>query len=401
MKLFRSLLIAPATIGLLAPLAASSNEVNLNEISNFSNFAVADVENIDHSDEEIFEIVNSFNESPELETLIAGGEGMAHDHASDSFSATTSASFSADMAIGSIDGQGTTSTITDGKEAVSFVYGYQIDLNTSFTGEDSLDISIDAGNATADTLGELDLNSTGDDLQLDGVSYTFPIGGRTTVFVGDNMDGSTLYNTACLYGGITNTLDDCGNVESALGSGQGTAAGASFDLGGGFTAALGYTGAGSSTSGLFTKESQDAGGAQLTYTGDSYGLSLTYATIEQAEGEGFDKSYTAINGYWSPEDSSLPSISVGYEQSDSEKWWKEESSTFFVGLQWDEFGPGTLGTAVGTAGHIDDNATEYYMYEAFYSYPLNDGVTITPVVYVKEAAAADETGVMVKTSFSF
>ena len=43
------------------------------------------------------------------------------------------------------------------------------------------------------------------------------------------------------------------------------------------------------------------------------------------------------------------------------------------------------------------------MYEAFYSYPVNDGMTITPLVYVKEFASGtdDETGVMVKTSFSF
>ena len=53
------------------------------------------------------------------------------------------------------------------------------------------------------------------------------------------------------------------------------------------------------------------------------------------------------------------------------------------------------------AESIADDAAEYYMYEAFYSYPVNDGMTVTPVVYVKEAAAADETGVMVKTSFSF
>ena len=43
------------------------------------------------------------------------------------------------------------------------------------------------------------------------------------------------------------------------------------------------------------------------------------------------------------------------------------------------------------------------MYEAFYSYPVNDGMTITPLVFVKEMATGtdDETGVMVKTSFSF
>ena len=44
------------------------------------------------------------------------------------------------------------------------------------------------------------------------------------------------------------------------------------------------------------------------------------------------------------------------------------------------------------------------MYEAFYSYEVNDGMTVTPLVYIKEKSEAgvdDETGVMVKTSFSF
>ena len=42
--------------------------------------------------------------------------------------------------------RGVTTTITDGDEDLQATYGFQIDLNTSFTGEDSLDISIDAGN---------------------------------------------------------------------------------------------------------------------------------------------------------------------------------------------------------------------------------------------------------------
>ena len=43
------------------------------------------------------------------------------------------------------------------------------------------------------------------------------------------------------------------------------------------------------------------------------------------------------------------------------------------------------------------------MYEAFYEYAINDGMTVTPLVYVKEAKSGndDMTGVMVKTSFSF
>ena len=36
MKLFQRLLVAPAALGLLAPMTANANEVNLNEISNYS-----------------------------------------------------------------------------------------------------------------------------------------------------------------------------------------------------------------------------------------------------------------------------------------------------------------------------------------------------------------------------
>ena len=384
MKLFKSLLVAPATLGLLAPMSATANEVTINDFTPAEELAITN-------------------------SRVDGLEARLNNIEAGSFSETTTASFSADMAIGAIDGQGTSTTITDGQEAISAIYGFQIDLNTSFTGEDSLDISIDAGNAISTTLGELDLNGTSDQLVVDGVSYTFPLGDKTTVFVGDNMDGSTLYSTACVYGGITNTLDDCGNVNSALGGGSGTAAGASFDLGSGFTAAVGYTGDGSSTKGMLTKESADAFGGQLTYTADSYGASVTYANIESTTSTtdltavaGSDVTYWGLNGYWTPSESgSMPSVSVGYEVGDSEADGVKDTSTFFVGLQWDEVGPGTFGAALGTTGHITEGETEYYMYEAFYSYPVNDGMTVTPVVYVKEASSADETGVMVKTSFSF
>ena len=117
MKLFQRLLVAPAALGLLAPISANANEVNLNEISNYS-----DVNNI--------EFANSFNNDDSTENaLLAGGEGLIdnHDHGpEDSFSSTTSASFSVDMAIGAVDGNANT-------EKVVAAYGYQIDLSTSFS----------------------------------------------------------------------------------------------------------------------------------------------------------------------------------------------------------------------------------------------------------------------------
>jgi len=36
MKLFKSLLVAPSTLGLLAPLSVAANELNFNDISGYT-----------------------------------------------------------------------------------------------------------------------------------------------------------------------------------------------------------------------------------------------------------------------------------------------------------------------------------------------------------------------------
>ena len=395
MKLFKSLLVAPAALGFISPLALSASEVNLNDISNYS-----DVDTI--------EFANSFGKDEANEkNLIAGGEGLVSDSSYDGgFSETTTASFSADMSLGGVDG-GTS------KEDDAFMAGYsfQIDLNTSFTGEDSLDISIDAGNAGSAGISELDGNTGGDGLTVDGVSYTFPIGAKTTAFVGDSTDGSLLFNTACVYGGPSNTLDDCGNNYSAINAGGGTAFGASYDVGNGFTTAFGYTGEGGAD-GLMTDEGDDAMAGQLAYTADNYGVSFTMAYKENPT---FNYAVTdadvwALNGYYIPAADGFPTISVGYESAESEvpslSPTSTDSEAWFVGLQWDDVWSGTAGLAIGTKQHTANNDTlddELLMYEAFYSYEINDGMTITPLVYSKEFAPGtdDETGLMVKTSFSF
>jgi len=387
MKLFKSLLVAPATIGLLAPLSATANEINLADVTGYS------------SSEEV-QNISEFNPAEELavtNSRVDGLEARFNNFEAGSFSTTTAASFSVDMSIGAQDNAPQGGAVS-APERIEAAYSFQMDLTTSFTGEDSLDISIDAGNAGGATA-EFDGNTGGDGLVVDGVAYTFPVG-DATVFVGDNMDGSTLYNTACVYGGPSNTLDDCGNVNSAF-VGNGTAAGASYDFGNGFTGALGYAGDGSSTNGLMTEQGDDAYGGQLTYTADRFGASVTWANVETA---GVETRSVAFNGYWTPETTGLmPSVSVGYEQDDSETVGTQDTTSYMVGFQWDEVGSGTLGTALGTLAPYADDADELMMYEVFYSYPINDGMTITPLVYFKEAPVGSEdiTGVMVKTSFSF
>ena len=380
MKLFQRLLVAPAVLGLFSPLAANATEVNLNAIS-------------DYSGEELELDLNSFKSfSNKKPLLISGGEGLIDDV--DSFSTTTTASFSADFAIGGAGVEGSTTSA----ETVMAGYGFQIDLNTSFTGEDSFDVSLDAGNAGTDGVAEFDLNSGGDGLTVDGISYTFPVGGAT-VLVGDTVDGSSLFSTACVYGGPSNTLDDCGNVNAAF-VGSGTTLAASYDFDNGFTAALGYAGDGASTSGLMTSQGSDSYGANVAYTADTYGVSVSYAMVEDASG--IDDTYTALNAYWTPD--GFPSISAGYEWGDdgSAASTADELTSYFVGIET-EVGPGTAGAALGTKTPTVEGSSELLMYEAFYTYPINDGMSITPLIYVKENVAGtnDETGVMVKTSFSF
>ena len=381
MKLFQRLLVAPAALGLISPLAANATEVNLDAISNYSDTQLE----IDS---------NSFKSNTAKESLlISGGEGLVT--SSDSFSTTTTASFSADFAIGALDGGSAT---TD--DAVSAGYGFQIDLNTSFTGSDSFDVSLDAGSDSASGYEEFDLNDAGSSLAVDGISYTFPVG-DLTVLVGNGADGSSLYNVACVYGTPSDTMDDCGAPSSVF-VGGGTTLAASYEFGNGFSAAAGYSGQGPTSAGLMTKEGLDSYGFNGAYTGDTYGVSVSFVK-EEIKDDAFDDVYTAVNAYWAPE--GFPSISAGYEwgEDGSEANAVDGKTSYFVGVQFDDLGPGTFGAALGTKTVTTEGSAELLMYEAFYSYPLNDGMTITPLVFVKEMASGtdDETGVMVKTSFSF
>ena len=406
MKLFQRLLVAPAALGLISPLAANATEVNLNEIANYS-------------DVESFEVTNSFDNSQLTnDPLLVGGEGLVDTDSFDGgFSETTTASFSVDFAVGAVDGlnevtNGTTNDQLEGDQTVQATYGFQIDLNTSFTGEDSLDVSLDAGNGlTTGPLAEFDLNgayagASADLLAVDGISYTFPATDKITAIVGDNTDGSALFTTACAYGGPSNTVDDCGNVNAGITNG-GFMVGAAYDFGNSWTAALGYAGP---ETDIMSKEGADAWGANVAYTADNYGFSVTYGHVDStvtAAGvtspDGEKDAYTAFNAYYSFDNGI--SISGGYEFGDigGALATQDESINYFVGING-EAGPGELGVAMHTSGGQLEHQDEELMYEAYYSYPVNDGMTITPLIFVKEQAAAntpDQTGVMVKTSFSF
>ena len=57
MKLFKSLLVAPATLGLLAPLSATANDINLVDVNGYS--SSEEIQNISEFSPEELAVTNS------------------------------------------------------------------------------------------------------------------------------------------------------------------------------------------------------------------------------------------------------------------------------------------------------------------------------------------------------
>jgi len=229
MKLFQQLLVAPAALGLLAPLSVSASEVNFDDISTYSN------DNLEID-------VNSFNQKS-TNNLLAGGEGLVE--SSDTiggFSETTTASFGVDFVVGAEDGATS--------EAAAFGYQMGIGLETSFTGEDSLAVTIDIGDGTS---GALAFDDTSDVLTVDGLTYTFPVGGAT-VMVGDSTDISAVYTGACAYSSFTDYMGNCGTGSTVGVGGSGVTAAMSYAFDSGFSLAGGVS---SETDSILTEEGSD------------------------------------------------------------------------------------------------------------------------------------------------
>ena len=392
MKLFQKLLLAPAALGLFAPIASNASEANLMDVSSYSQVDVV-------VNQDTFKPLSTKN------PLYAGGEGLGqdlnNDFDSDTFSSTTSASFTSNWVIGAVDG-------VTAQEKIGATYDWSVDLITSFDGNDSLDVTLEAGEGGA-TLTEMDLTETGDAINVGSIAYTRAIGDYLTVYFSNGGAGSALFSKACVYEGQTNVLDDCSNVATDMDTDLGTAFSASVDVGNGLAFAVGYEGE-NSGDGLMTDEGVDAYGFQVSYIKDNYGVSYVIGQSENftnAALTGGETEYQALNAFITPTIDRFPSISFGLEWSDDNNVADadaDETTHYFIGAQFDNLGNGALGAAVGSKTPTVENADAQTMWEAYYAYNYADGITITPVVYVKENAAAntdDETGIILKTTFEF
>ena len=313
----------------------------------------------------------------------------------------------------------------DSGEAVMTEYFFEIDLNTSFTGEDKLNIELETGNHMSAGVGKdkegLDWGSdNGDILKLTDLNYTFPLGGFT-VAVGDSMDASKTWPNACAVNNMVDNLGDCGAGNSVdLGGDVSLSVSTEFadgwELGFGISADSGET-----DRGMFTKEGDDYYGIALGYESDTYGFTVAYSMKEKTDlGSGVSEkaaggakdiwdatdvqtnsTYYGLVGYYSPEFSPI-TLSGGIELTDVEGT-NTDKTQWVVGVST-ELGEGTLSANAGTNGAIADNAAEEMAYDLSYEYPLNDSMSITPFVYIVENSAAntdDAVGLGTFVSFSF
>ncbi len=440
MKLFQKLIAAPALISLASGFAVNATEISSTDLSDYSNsnnlvslgdfksdtlfpgdWAYDSLKDLTNSPKFNGSSVSRLEAAAELNNLIAGGEGLMNGAAIDRLSDE----LGSELAImkGRVDGlesrvntieAGSFSSTTTMKgkveamlaaqstdagtnDAVQLNYHYEVDLNTSFTGDDKLNIEIAAGNEPAnsvaaahDALGENDEN-----LHIEDVNYTFPIG-EWKFSVGESMDASKNWPNSCTYGNVVDNLGDCG-ASNSVDLGGDISISAGRDFGDGWSFGLGASADdGETNAGIFTEEGDDRYGLALGYENDTYGITLAYSSIEDGAA---NNTYVGATAYYNAEPFTL---SGGIEWMEADLATDVNSEQWTVGIST-EMGPGEISAGIGTNGAIDDNADDLHVYEVKYSYPVNDSMTIDTFAYVAETAAAtdDTTALGILTTFKF
>jgi len=351
MKLFQQLLIAPAALGLVAPLAANADIAT---------------------------------PSVEIEEINAGA-----------FSSATKMSGGSVFTTGFIKDPCATAACTGNTTTANKLtseYNYTIDIQSSFTGSDMLTAKIEAGNQ-----GDLVMDSSitsGNGLSVASLYYSFPIGDF-------GITAGPLLQQDTVISATTSIYDDGFRLGSGPYSSEGQdGAGAAIEYQGdngwnGSFSLLGEhltatTGANNATQGLFTEEGRDTWTASIGYDADNFGVGVVYKDDDNVD------TSIALGAYFRPE--GMPDISVVFDQlRDADA---VDSSNLLIGLNY----PVGDGTLHGAFQAEDNVGTTENNWELYYKYPINDGVAVQGGFFVEENQAAgvnNTQGVIVETFFSF
>ena len=307
-----------------------------------------------------------------------------------------------------------------------------MNLNTSFTGDDNMYIRILSGNhggwmKDSNDGGYLTSVGKGNNLQVDKIWYSFPVGESNTVWVGPKIENYYMHGTApSIYKPVTKQFTLGGNG-NAYGASTDTGAGWAYKADNGF-AFSSNVGTKSKTTngdtGLLTNNSKTSWATQVGYTQPQYAISaivnakfngwadgyLHTASADDALVSGGNHTAVGLRGWWRPESTgtAMPSISVGYDttQYDGVTSGTDSSDMWFVGLQWQDIinADDKIGLALEQPTMHDDETNNPLAYELYYSYKANDSVTVTPTIFGgtdRDGGTEDVFGALVQTTFKF
>jgi len=338
MKLFQRLLVAPAALGLMAPVAANADTA---------------------------------------------------------FSSTTSLSGGAYFTVGSVADGGT----ADDQEELYMQYAYTLDLNSSFTGNDLLTTGIATGNASG-PLASMDSAETGSGtLSVSSLYYAFPVG-DLSVTAGPLVDQddvvaatTSAYSDAFRLGSMPYSL---------AGSETGPGAGVAYSNDNGVVASVSFVSVhgADSTVGIGADDGDDVSTFTLGYDGEGFGGGLVMAINDG--GASTTSGYDTFGGgiYYSPE--SFPAtISVAYDTKDPEGTGADETD-LFIGVDYEvgpgTLSAAYNSTDVDGSTTLDSTGFEV---SYTYALNDNMSITPGFFTVEDTSTGEDDSGVVVETAFSF
>jgi hypothetical protein len=333
-------------------------------------------------------------------------------------------------------------------DSLNMSYRWNVDLNTSFTGKDLLYTRLRGGNGSDVFASQKDSvlsDAKNQDLKIDKLWYSFPLGNEFKVTVGALIENYYMVETPTRYKPILKAFK-LGGYGALMGASSGPGAGiqwrqdvapgtAAFNVAANYVADGGEGAQSDSTKGMFGSATDGYFLSQVGYGNRKWYVAGMYAHKQGADGSDPAMGYSStaakaqdealnvfgVRSYWSPEDSGIiPTVSAGLDFgfSDADAAGKvEDTFGWNVALIWDDaFIDGNkLGAAVGSYSSYatevkgdSDPEDESFAAEIWYNMQVTDNISVKPAVFWVQDAygnatvdGADKLGALVQTTFKF
>ena len=417
------MLVAGASLSLIAPIAAQASDVvNIEEMNSYAR-SKSKSSRLDSST-----FINEVSEDiAVLEGRVDGLEARQNEFEAGSFSDTTTLDGKVVFSVGQAE---TEDDVLTGK--IQANYTYTMNLNTSFTGDDNLYTRIKTGNHTGYSVAKGAKNTylsagkgaTDDALAVDKIWYTTPVGENSTIWIGPKIENYYMHaTTPSIYKPVLKAFTLGGNG-AAYGASTSPGAGWAYNADNGFGLSTNFTTKSGNSTGMLTDEGDTSWATQVGYTQPNYSVSAimnmkfngwadtSYFTSDDGAlrpGDG-NSTNVGLRAWWRPESTgtATPSISVGYDTSETDATGGSTTTAYFLGLNWqDIFSPDDrIGIAVGQPQKHEDDQIDPFLYEVYYEYKVNDSITVTPTIFggTHENASDVETemtGYVINTTYKF